>query len=281
MAIILDGKKTAESLKGSLKKEFKKAVKLRAITPKLGSIVISDDATHSLYAHSQRKICDEFGIEYILKEAPANATLEKISTIINTLKAQNVTGIMVQLPLPKSINHLDIIKTIGADKDAECLHPANIGRLFSANYDLLPCVPAAVMELLKQAKIKLYGKEAVIIGHSYIVGKPLSILLLNNFCTVTVCHIATKLLQKHIAKAEILISAVGAEGFEIPGAWIKKGATIIDVATKKYKGKVTGDVDFESARKKAAYITPVPGGVGPVTNVMLVKNLLQLYKRQK
>ncbi len=276
MAKILDGKQLADSIKEKLKEEFKAKKKSHKVLPKLGSIKIGGNGSSRIYAASQKKLCSEFEIEYILKEEPKNTTIKRINRIIDKLKRQDVTGIIVQLPLPKGIDHLDIINRIGPDKDVEGLHPANIGRLFSGNCGLAPCTPAAVMEILKHWKIKLYGKEVVIIGHSEIVGKPLSIMLLNEFATVTICHIATSkrnLLQKHIEKAEVLISAVGAKGFKIPGKWIKKGAITIDVATK-------GDIDFESAKKKASYITPVPGGVGPVTNIMLMKNLLELHKRQ-
>lgn len=277
MAKILDGKKIAKNLRNKLLKEFEAIKKdhLCRITPRLGSIIIGKDPSAKIYADSQKRLCDEFKIEYILREEPKDSSTERIAQVIRELKSRHVTGIIIQLPLPKNINHQEIIELIGPDKDAEGLHPANIGKFFLSNDNLAPCTASAVMELLRQAKVKLYGKEIVIIGHSRIIGKPLSIMLLNEFATVTVCHIATSgrnLLKGHIKRAEILISAVGAKGFRINGRWIKKGAIVIDVATK-------GDVDFASAVKKASYITPVPGGVGPVTNVMLMKNLLELYRR--
>ncbi len=274
---VIDGKRIAKEIKEKLKEQFGSLKDLRKFEAKLGSITIGKDPSSKIYVDSQKKLCDEFGIEYILREEPENTSMERIDQVIAEFKNQNVTGIIVQLPLPEGINHQYITECIGPDLDVEGLHPANIGRFFSGNYNLAPCTPAAVMEILKYIKAQLRGKEVVIIGHSEIVGKPLSIMLLNEFATVTVCHIATserKLLQKHVREAEILISAVGVEGFKIPGEWIKEDAIVIDIATK-------GDVDFESAKKRASYITPVPGGVGPVTNVMLMKNFLELYKGRK
>ncbi len=272
---VIDGKRIAKEIKERLKEQFGSLKDLRKFEAKLGSITIGKDPSSKIYVDSQKKLCDEFGIEYILREEPENTSMERIDQVIAEFKNQNVTGIIVQLPLPEGINHQYITECIGPDLDVEGLHPANIGRFFSGNYNLAPCTPAAVMEILKYIKVQLRGKEVVIIGHSEIVGKPLSIMLLNEFATVTVCHIATSergLLEKHVREAEILISAVGVEGFRIPGEWIKEDAIVIDIATK-------GDVDFESAKKKASYITPVPGGVGPVTNVMLMKNFLELYRR--
>lgn len=283
MAEILDGNKIADSIKEQLKKEFEAEKNLHKIPPKLGSIIIGEDPSSKIYVISQKKLCDEFDVEYILKEEPEDISIEKISRIIDELKGQDVAGIIAQLPLPKGISHNDIINYVGPEKDIEGLHPENMGRLFSGDSSMAACTPAAVMELLKYTKRNLHGKDAVIIGHSQIIGKPLSIMLLNEFATVTVCHIATdrRALKEHINRADILISAVGAKDFMIEGEWIKKGAIAIDVATKKINGKIVGDIDFEKAKERASYITPVPGGVGPLTNVMLMRNLLQLYKRQR
>lgn len=277
MGKLLDGKLLADDIKSQLKKEFEAEKASRKIPARFVSIIIGEDPSSKIYASSQKNLCEEFNIEYILKELPKSSSMEDIKKILDSYNSDpGITAIMVQLPLPEGLNHQEIIEHINPKKDAEGLHPQNIGRFFSGNCNLAPCTPAAIMELLKQTKAKLRGKEVVIIGHSNIVGKPLSIMLLNEFATVTVCHIATSernLLEWHVKKAEILISAVGVKDFQIRGEWIKEGAIVIDVATR-------GDIDFESAKKKASYITPVPGGVGPVTSIMLIKNFLELYKRK-
>ncbi|UCH11932.1 MAG: bifunctional 5,10-methylenetetrahydrofolate dehydrogenase/5,10-methenyltetrahydrofolate cyclohydrolase [Candidatus Omnitrophota bacterium] len=282
MAKVLDGKELAESIEEQLLQERLRIEKDKTkSSPKLVSMMIGENASSEMYAASQKKLCNKFGILYEPEKLEENVSKEEINQFIDKLNGDpHVTGIMVQLPLPEDIGHLDVIRRISSEKDVEALHPRHISRFLLGDYSLAPCTPAAIMELLKWRRIKLRGKEVVIIGHSDITGKPLSWMLLDEFATVTVCHIATserKLLQKHIEGAEILISAVGAKNFKISGEWIKKDAVVIDVATKMEEGKIIGDIDFESAKKKASYITPVPGGVGPVTSIMLIKNFFELY----
>jgi methylenetetrahydrofolate dehydrogenase (NADP+)/methenyltetrahydrofolate cyclohydrolase len=190
---------------------------------------------------------------------------------------------IIQMPLPQQIDYKKISQFILPEKDAEGMHPANIGKIVFGKARILPCTPAAVMELLNSTGIDLYGKEAVVVGHSEIVGKPLCLLLLEKFATVTVCHIGTSKagkLEEHVRKAEILIVAVGKAGL-IKGEWVKDGAIVIDVGINRVADKIVGDVEFEGAEKHASYITPVPGGVGPLTVTMLMRNLVEAARLQK
>jgi methylenetetrahydrofolate dehydrogenase (NADP+)/methenyltetrahydrofolate cyclohydrolase len=195
---------------------------------------------------------------------------------------KSVHGIIIQMPLPAHIDYKKISQYILPEKDAEGMHPANIGKIVFGKAKILPCTAAAVMELLKETGVDLYGKEVVVVGHSEIVGKPLALLLLDKFATTTVCHIGTSKagkLEEHVRKAEVLIVAVGKAGL-IPGSWIKEGAIVIDVGINRIGDKIVGDVEFEAAQSKASYITPVPGGVGPLTVTMLMRNLVEAAKLQ-
>jgi len=194
-----------------------------------------------------------------------------------------INGIIVQMPLPQHIDYKKISQFICPDKDVEGIHPANIGKLLFGKAEILPCTPAAVMELLQETGVNLYGKEAVVVGHSEIVGKPLALLLLDKFATVTVCHIGTAeagRLAEHVAGAEVLVVAVGKARL-IKGEWIKEGAIVIDVGINRVDGKIVGDVEFSAAQNRAAWITPVPGGVGPLTVTMLMRNLVRAAKLQE
>ena len=192
----------------------------------------------------------------------------------------SVTAIILQLPVPKDIDAKKLVDLISPSKDAEGMTPENLGRILLGDYKIAPCTAMAVMELLESTKVNLYGKEVVIVGHSEIVGKPLSLMLLNKFATTTVCHIATGergVLSEHVKRAEILIVAVGKAQI-IKGDWIKDGAIVIDVGINRIGDKILGDVEFETALKRASYITPVPGGVGPLTTMILMKNTVELFK---
>ena len=282
MAQILDGKKIAEDLKKNLRKEADDLKKSCGSPLILATIVIGDDAGSKIYAQAQKKLCDELNIKHICESLPSTVSLEEIGKCVTKLRSQQATGIIVNQPLPEPLNHANIVETyLHPKKDVECLHPENFSKFYSGYKGFAPCTSAAVIELLKHTNnVDLLGKEIVIIGYSRIIGKPLA-LMLDERATITTCHVGTskKDLRRHVENADILITAVGKEGFKIPGEWIKNNAVIIDVATRKVKGKIVGDVDFKSAEKRASYITPVPGGVGPVTNVMLIKNLLYLYKK--
>lgn len=283
-ANILDGKKQAEKIKATIKKEIESLKADYGQTPKLAVLQIAKDAASSVYIKSQERTAEEVGLEYELINISTPQTEDKVISTIKSLNSDDkVTGIIVQLPLPDGFDCHKIFSSISPVKDAEGLHPKNLGRLFFKDYKIAPPTPSAVMELIRLSNVNLYGKEAIVVGHSEIVGKPLSILLLNEFATVSVCHIATSEsgnLTTHVNRAEILIVAVGKPGL-IKGQWIKEGALVIDVGINRIGDKIVGDVEFESASKRASYITPVPGGVGPLTTAMLMKNCVSLFRLQK
>ncbi|MCM8760809.1 MAG: bifunctional 5,10-methylenetetrahydrofolate dehydrogenase/5,10-methenyltetrahydrofolate cyclohydrolase [Candidatus Omnitrophica bacterium] len=223
------------------------------------------------------------GIEYDLKTLPAALTQAEAEKLINELNAdKGVTAIILQLPVPSQIDAKKLVSMVSPDKDAEGMHPQNIGKILLGKYSIGPCTPMAIMELLDSTGENLYGKEAVVVGHSEIVGKPISLMLLNRFVTTTVCHIATGergVLPDHVKRAEILIVAVGKAGI-VKGDWIKPGSIVIDVGINRVADKIVGDVEFEPAAAKAAFITPVPGGVGPLTTTILMRNTVELFKSQ-
>jgi len=206
-----------------------------------------------------------------------------IDFILKLNADENVNGIIVQMPIPQHIDYKKISGLISPFKDVEGMHPANMGKVLFGRARIVACTANAIMELLNSTGIDLYGKEVVIVGHSEIVGKPLTLLLLEEFATVTVCHIGTSKagkLEEHVRRAEVLIVAVGQAGL-IKGDWIKEGATVVDVGINKVGDKIVGDVEFEAAQKRAAYITPVPGGVGPLTVTVLMRNLVEAAKLQQ
>ena len=244
---------------------------------------VGENAGAAAYVKSQQKVAADLGIVYQLHTlAPdiQEEALEKFISKLNTDKS--VKGIIIQMPLPAQVNYKRISRFIAPEKDVEGMHPANIGKIVSASAKVLPCTAAAVMELLKETGVDLYGKEVVVVGHSEIVGKPVAFLLLDKFATVSVCHIGTSKagkLEAHVRNAEVLIVAVGKAGL-IKGEWIKEGAIVIDVGINRVGEKIVGDVEFEEAQKRAAWITPVPGGVGPLTVTMLMRNLIEAAKAQ-
>ena len=274
MAKLLEGKPIAEKIK----EEIKITVAGLKKKPVLASIIIGDNAGAESYAKSQRKTAEALGIEYQLHKLSPDTKEDSLISFIQGLNNdKNVNGIIIQMPLPAGIDYKKISQYILPDKDVEGMHPANIGKIIFGKADIVPCTPAAVMELLGATGIDLYGKEAVVVGHSEIVGKPLALLLLDKFATVSVCHIGTaksNKLEEHVKRAEILIVAVGKAGV-IKGSWIKDNAVVIDVGINRVNDKIVGDVEFEEAEKHAAYITPVPGGVGPLTVTMLMRNVLK------
>ena len=280
MAILLDGKKVAIEMRERMKSEIKCLRERHSKTPLLASIQIGDNVASSVYIKSQARIAEDMGIDYRLLSLPEAVSKKDLALEIAKLNTDlGVHGIIVQAPLPQGLNMHEVIALVDANKDAEGMHPQNLGKIVLGKVKIAPCTAQACMELLRYYKIKLYGKEAVIVGHSEIVGKPLSLMLLNEFATTTVCHIATSEADKlveHIGRADILIVAVGKAHF-IKGSWIKKGAVVIDVGINKVGDRIVGDVEFEAAGKKASYITPVPGGVGPMTVTMLMKNMLELF----
>lgn len=244
--------------------------------PGLAVVIVGDDPASRVYVNNKKKACEELGIlseEYALSK---DTTEEELLALIDRLnREKSISGILVQLPLPKGINEEKVINRIDPQKDVDAFHPVNVGKIMIGNYDFVPCTPAGVMELIKESGIDISGKECVIVGRSNIVGKPMSMLLLHQNGTVTVCHSRTKDLKEVTRRADILVVAVGRPEF-ITGDMIKEGAVVIDVGINRLENKkLVGDVEFKSAEKVASAITPVPGGVGPMTIAMLMKNTLK------
>lgn len=274
MAKLLEGKLIAAQLKEILLKNIQSSGKKF----QLASIQVGENPSSEVYIKSQRKNTEALGIEYALHSLDKDTTQEKLIGFIETLNNDpKVNGIILQMPLPAHIDYKKISEHIAPGKDVEGMHPSNIGKIIFGRPKALPCTAAAVMELINFTGIDLNGKEVVIVGHSEIVGKPLSLLLLDKLATVTVCHIGTSKagkLEEHVKKAEVLIVAVGKAGL-IKGEWVKDGAIVVDVGINRVGDKLVGDVEFEEAEKRASWITPVPGGVGPLTVVMLMRNLVE------
>jgi len=274
LAKLLEGKIIA----GQLKEELAKDIRACGRKLRLASVQAGENPSVEVYIKSQKKSAELLGIEYALHKLEASASQEELIEYIETLNADpKVNGIILQMPLPGHIDYKKISSHILPEKDAEGMHPVNMGKIFFGRSKVLPCTAAAVMELINSTGVDLNGKEAVIVGHSEIVGKPLSLLLMDKLATVTVCHIGTSRagrLAEHVARADVLVVAVGKAGL-IKGGWIKEGAVVIDVGINRVGDKLAGDVEFAEAEKRAGFITPVPGGVGPLTVVMLMRNLLQ------
>jgi methylenetetrahydrofolate dehydrogenase (NADP+)/methenyltetrahydrofolate cyclohydrolase len=272
---MIDGKAIAIELKNTLKQknEARLAQGLRA--PGLAVILIGADPASQVYVGSKRRSCEEIGFKSVSYDFEETTSESELLDLIASLNANpEIDGILVQLPLPAHINAEKVIESIAPDKDVDGFHPYNIGRLAQRNPQLRPCTPKGVMTLLKSTGLDLKGQEAVVVGASNIVGRPMALELLLGGCTTTVCHRWTKDLESHVRRADILVVAVGKPNF-IPGDWVKEGAVVIDVGINRLEdGKLTGDVEFDVAKDKAAWITPVPGGVGPMTVATLLENTL-------
>jgi len=283
-AKLLEGKSVALKIKENIKAETGVLKAKYGFGPKLVSVQVGENAASEVYLKSQEKNAKELGLEYELKKLDANIKQDEFIKAIDSLnKDKAVHGIIIQMPLPQHIDAKFVSRYIAPLKDIEAVHPENMGEIVFGTAKILPCTAAACMELLSSVPgLELYGKGAVIVGHSEIVGKPLALLLLNKFATVTVCHIATGqrgTLPEFVKNAEILIVAVGKAGL-IKGDWIKSGAIVIDVGINRVEGKIVGDVEFDKAAEKASYITPVPGGVGPLTVAILMRNAVEAFKQQ-
>jgi methylenetetrahydrofolate dehydrogenase (NADP+)/methenyltetrahydrofolate cyclohydrolase len=274
-AKILDGKAIAESLKQDLKRATDIRLKSGKRPPGLAVVLLGADPASEVYVSSKRRGCEEIGFKSTSYNLPVTTTEAELLELINTLNHNSeIDGILVQLPLPVHINADNIIEHIAPHKDVDGFHPYNIGRLAQRNPQLRPCTPKGMITMLNQTGIDLRGQEAVVIGASNIVGRPMSLELLLAGCTTTVCHRMTKDLELHVRRADILVVAVGKPNF-IPGEWVKPGAIVLDVGINRLKdGSLVGDVEFHAAREKAAWISPVPGGVGPMTVATLLENTL-------
>ena len=272
MAIIIDGKLVAQEVKAKVSKKVKE-LQENGITPGLAVIIIGNNQASRIYVNNKKKACAEISI-YSKEYALPNTTSQKelIELISKLNNDDSINGILVQLPLPNHINEKAVIEAIDPLKDVDAFHEINVGKIMIGEYDLLPCTPAGIIELLNSQNIEIEGKHCVVVGRSNIVGKPMAMLLLHRNGTVTICHSKTKNLKEICKNADILIAAVGKAKF-ITSDMVKKDAVVIDVGMNKDEnGKLCGDVDFDNVKKIASYITPVPGGVGPMTIAMLMKN---------
>ena len=279
MAIIMDGKALSKKIKENLAVEAEK-LKANGVNPCLAVIIVGEDPASKVYVAGKIRDCGEVGIESREFALPESTTQEELIALVEKLNADDtVSGLLVQLPLPKHLDEKAVIDTIRPDKDVDAFHPAKVGKIMIGDYDFLPCTPAGVMELLDEYNIDIAGKECVVVGRSNIVGKPQSMLLLQRHGTVTICHSKTKDLAEITRRADILVVAIG-KGEFIKGDMIKEGAVVIDVGmNRNAEGKLVGDVEFASAEKKASYITPVPGGVGVMTRAILMKNTIRAAQK--
>lgn len=274
-AQIIDGKAVATNLKQQIKQATEERIAAGKRRPGLAVVLIGDNPASKVYVGSKRRSCDEVGFKSVAYDLPESTPQEELLTLIDTLNTDDeIDGILVQLPLPAHIDSETVIERIAPHKDVDGFHPYNIGRLAQRIPVLQPCTPKGVITLLRSTGIDLKGQEAVVVGASNIVGRPMALELLLAGCTTTVCHRWTKDLESQVRRADILVVAVGKPDF-IPGDWVKQGAIIIDVGINRLEdGSLTGDVDFEGAKEKAGWITPVPGGVGPMTVATLLENTL-------
>jgi methylenetetrahydrofolate dehydrogenase (NADP+)/methenyltetrahydrofolate cyclohydrolase len=278
-ATVIDGVGVSTRLRGEVS-ERAAALRRRGVVPGLAVVLVGDDPASAVYVRNKVKACEQHGLRSTLDRLPAETTEIQLLDRIKELNADvSVHGILVQLPLPKHIDSQKVIEAIAAEKDVDGFHVANAGALITGSARFKPCTPYGVMKLLEAYNIPVSGKHAVVIGRSNIVGKPMSLLLLEAGATVTICHSKTEQLAAHTKTADIVVAAVGRRNV-ITGSMIKTGATVIDVGMNKNdEGKLCGDVDYASVREVAAHVTPVPGGVGPMTITMLLVNTLQSAER--
>ncbi len=281
MAIILDGKKTAAEIRAEIREKALVLKQGTGVVPGLAVILVGDDPASRIYVNNKEKACEAAGFlsrEYSL---PAATRAEEISELIGALnKDEKIHGILIQLPLPSHIKPEPLIELVNPEKDVDGFHPYNIGQLFLGNPYHRPCTPSGIIEILGRYKIEISGKEAVVVGRSNIVGKPLALMLLALNATVTICHTRTRDLAEVTRRADILVAAAGKAGM-IRGDMVKPGVVVVDVGVNRLPdGRVAGDVNFSEVSPRASYITPVPGGVGPMTIAMLLKNTLEGAMRQ-
>lgn len=279
-ARIIDGKSISKEILGEIKEEVNKLKSNLGIIPGFAVVLVGDDPASHIYVRRKKETCRDLGINTFDWILPDSIRQEELINIIKELNTrEDINGILVQLPLPRSIDEQTILETILPVKDVDGLHPINLGRLFIDNPLFVPCTPAGILELIDRYGIELKGKEAVVVGRSKIVGKPLAHLLLRRHATVTLCHSRTQDLSSHTKRADVLAAAIGKAKI-ITADMVKEGAIVIDVGINRIEGKLVGDVDFEAVCEKADAITPVPGGVGPMTIAMLMRNTITACKMQ-
>ena len=280
MAKIIDGKAISAQIRAEIKEQTAAFVAEHGFAPGLAVIIVGSDPASQVYVRNKRRACDEVGFYSEAYELPESTTQEELIALVDKLNAdKNIHGILCQLPLPRHLDENGVILRIDPAKDVDAFHPYNVGKIMIGDYDFLPCTPAGVMALLERSGIEVSGKECVVVGRSNIVGKPQAMLLLHKHGTVTVCHSRTKNLAEVCRRADFLVAAIGKADF-FTADMVKEGAVVIDVGmNRRADGKLTGDVDFASVEPLASYITPVPGGVGPMTITMLMQNTLTAAKR--
>lgn len=277
-AQIISGTELSKNIKFNVAEKIQHYLQQGKRAPGLAVILVGADPASQVYVGSKRRSCEELGIYSKSYDLPAETTEQELLTLIEQLNQDpQIDGILVQLPLPEKINSTKVIEHISPTKDVDGFHPYNVGRLCQRIPTLRACTPLGIMKLLETTGVDLYGQHAIIVGASNIVGRPMALELLLAGCTVTVTHRFTKDLKSHVHQADILVVAVGKPHI-IPGEWIKEGAIVIDVGINRVDGKLVGDVQYDEASKKASFITPVPGGVGPMTVAMLMFNTLLAYE---
>ena len=278
MAVILDGKKVAASIRKEILEETRSLGEAGKPCPGLAVVIVGNDPASHIYVSNKEKAALEVGFNSFVHRLSENVSQEQLMALVEELnRSPEVHGILVQLPLPRHLNEKEVINAISSKKDVDGFHPLNAGALFVGDKGLVSCTPKGCMRLIQETGVSLSGKKAVVIGRSNIVGKPVAMLLLQESATVTICHSRTKNLKEELLQADVIVAAVGVPGL-VTGDMVKEGAIVVDVGINRNEaGKLCGDVDFDSVAPKAGYITPVPGGVGPMTIAMLLRNTLDAY----
>jgi methylenetetrahydrofolate dehydrogenase (NADP+)/methenyltetrahydrofolate cyclohydrolase len=280
--IVLDGKAFAAKERGRAAERAREFAKAHGRAPGLAVVKVGDDAASAVYVRNKRKACEESGIQSFAHDLPATTGEAQLLALIDSLNRDDlVDGILVQLPLPKGLDATRVMDSVDPAKDVDGFHPMNTGLLAQKRPGLRPCTPWGVIRLAEEYGIKLRGLQAVVVGASNIVGRPMALELLLAGATVTVCHTGTKDVRAEVERADLVVAAVGRPGF-VPGEWIKPGAAVFDVGINRLEsGKLVGDVEYEVASQRAGWITPVPGGLGPMTIAMLLSNTVDAANRRK
>ena len=277
-AQVIDGRTMALRIRQEVKEEVHRLHQAHHIIPSLAVILVGDDPASTIYVRNKVKVCGEVGIKSDQHLLPKESSPEQVLSLIDTLnRDDSVHGILVQLPLPPHIDERKVLEAVDPKKDVDGFHPSNLGGLLIGNPLFTASTPLGILELLDQAQVPIEGSHAVVVGWSVIVGKPTAFLLLQRHATVTICHVKTVDLARHTRQADILVVAAGKPAL-IKGEMVKEGVVVIDVGVNRVEGRLVGDVDFDSVKEKASLITPVPGGVGPLTIAMLLRNTLLAYK---
>lgn len=281
MGEILDGKTAAREVREQVRIEAERLRSEHGLIPGLAAVLVGDDPASKLYVETKRKACAEVGIASFGHHLSAATSEDDLLRVVDELNANpEVHGILVQLPLPKGLSEKRVLERLSAAKDVDGLHPMSQGRLLAGEAGLRPCTPLGVMHLIARSGLALQGKRAVVVGRSLLVGKPVALLLLEQHATVTLCHSRTADLAGEVGRADVLVAAVG-KAEMIRGSWVRPGSVVIDVGINRTPAGIRGDVEFTAARERAAFITPVPGGVGPMTVAMLLRNTLIAARRSR